>query len=287
MNIDLFHYHQISLDFLGLTGKFWTVNLDTLIYTWIAMGLLVILAIIGKAILKKEPTKASLLYEQFISFFIQLCNDSFGSFHYRYFAFVATLFLFTLMACLVGLIPYVEEATQDLNTTLALGLTSFIYVQYQKIRVRGILSFFKEFAQPFVVLAPINIVGEFAKIASMSFRLFGNILGGSIIFSMLVQFIGSYKEFFLGYAVFIILASLILSKIPAIGERPMVKKVLNAGIVMLFLVTWTQFFFGIFEGLIQSFVLTMLTITYLSMGVAHPEDDEPESPVEITAKEPS
>ena len=104
------------------------------------------------------------------------------------FFFVVTIFLFIVGSGLTGLLPYVGEATQDLNTTFALGISSFCFSQYQGIKAHG-LSHFKEFLQPLFLLLPLNVIGELAKAASMSFRLFGNILGGSIMVDLILHFI--------------------------------------------------------------------------------------------------
>ena len=197
MKIAIFEYTIIKpFRALGLTGSFWNIHIDTLIYSWVAMLIIFSLVILGRAFLKKNPNLVSMGFEKVIGFFMDLCEESFKKFNYYYFAFVSTLFFFTLFCCLVGILPFLDESTKDLNTTLALGLTSFCYVQYQKIKIHGLLGYLKEFTHPFFLLAPVNIVGELAKIASMSFRLFGNILGGGVIFTMLVEFLGEYKMFF-------------------------------------------------------------------------------------------
>ena len=97
MSIALFEYHKIyPFKVLGLTGKFWTVHIDTLMYTWVAMFLLFIFALIGRYALKREISLLSLAFEKIIGFFIDLCNDSFKTFQYHYFAFVTSLFFFAL-----------------------------------------------------------------------------------------------------------------------------------------------------------------------------------------------
>lgn len=280
MKIALFQYHKATfLSKIGLTGAFWTLHADTILYTWAAMLILFIVALIGHRYLKRnEPSKISILYEKLIILFMNLCKESFGIFHYRYFAFIMTIFLFTLFCCLTGLIPFLDESTNDLNTTLALGLTSFIYIQIQKIKCHGFLKYLKEFADPIPLLLPLNIIGELAKIASMSFRLFGNILGGGIIFSMIINFIDSQKT---AQRIFIILGlgSLLIiflsKKLPNLlaFKNRYIRMIFSFSIFAAFLVTQLQLFFGIFEGAIQSFVLTMLTITYLSMGASPSESD--------------
>ncbi|MBY0353136.1 F0F1 ATP synthase subunit A [Candidatus Babeliales bacterium] len=282
MNINLFKYKEIApFKFLGLEGSFWHVHLDTLIYTWIAMGILFTLALVGKNLLKRNPTLVSLAYEKAIGFFIDLTKESFGKFMYHHFAFITSLFLFTLFCSSTSLIPFLDESTNDLNTTLALGLTSFVYVQFYKIKFKGLRHYLKEFIQPIFFLAPINVVGELAKIASMSFRLFGNILGGSIIFSMIMQFVGNKLKFhFIGLTIIIIILAVIAQKLPALGKNDRFVRLSKILYITLFALVGVQMFFGFFEGLIQSFVLTMLTATYLSMGITDPDAQQIQEPEE-------
>lgn len=75
-----------------------------------------------------------------------------------------------------------EEPTQNLNTTLGLGLLVFLVVFFSAWKKHGLLGIFKELMQPFAFLLPLNIIGEIGKVISHSFRIFGNIKGGSIIF---------------------------------------------------------------------------------------------------------
>lgn len=269
MKIAIFDEKAIKLfEFFGLTGDFWGFNIDTLRNTWIAMFILFSLILIARLYLRKDLNPIALVFEKVVSFFDNLCRESFGGqFEYKYFAFTSTIFFFTLFCCLTGLLPYADEATKDLNTAFALGSMSFFYVQYHKIRVHGILAYLKEFTEPFFVLLPLNIIGEFAKIASMSFRLFGNILGGSIIFYIMVNALAAYKVYFMLFSLITLLSYWIVSKIVDLKKHKILSMILKMNLIAVFFVAGTQMFFGIFEGVVQAFVLTMLTITYLAVGI--------------------
>jgi F-type H+-transporting ATPase subunit a len=268
MSAEIFDYKVIyPLKRLGLEGDFWGVNIDILIATWLAMGIMFVLILWGRHYLNRRPNLVSTCFEQVISIFSNLCKESLPSFQYRYFAFVASIFFFTFFSCFVGIFPFIKEATKDLNTTLAIGLTSFLYVQYQKISVHGIWGYLKEFAEPIFLLIPIHIVGELSKIASMSFRLFGNILGGAVILDMVRDdLFGSYKIGFITFMACTLLLSAVTSY-TKIGTRfPFLIKMSSFLIAILFLFSWLQIGLGLGEGMIQSFVVTMLTLTYLAIG---------------------
>jgi F-type H+-transporting ATPase subunit a len=91
------------------------------------------------------------------------------------------LFMFLLFSNWLGIIPHLEEPTKDLNTTLGLGIMGFVIAHYAGIKSKGFKAYIKEYFQPIFFMMPLNLIGELAKIVSISFRLFGNIMGGSII----------------------------------------------------------------------------------------------------------
>jgi len=216
-----------------------------------------------------------LAVEQSVETFVDLCKESFGTFNYDYFAFVTTIFFFVLFCNLVGSLPFIEEPTKDLNTAFACGLAGFFYVQYQEIRIDGFWKYLKGYAKPIFVLLPINIISEFAKAISMSFRLFGNILGGSIVLYILIGAIGVYKEYIIFAAIGIFIMTWLFKKFFN-GKYKHIHLVLNGLQFLLFSVASIQIFFGAFEAVIQAFVITMLVTTYLSMVVKTEEDVAPD-----------
>lgn len=267
MKIPIFKHKAIQpLKSLGLTDSFWDINIDTLIYTWIAMvAIFLVVAATSFYYKRKKINPFSYAIEQMIEFFVNLCRDSFGFFQYDYFSFVMSLFIFVFICNSIGMLPFIKEPTEDVNTALACGISSFIYVQLQKIKVHGLLGYFKEFFEPIKILFPLNVIGEFSKILSMSFRLFGNILGGSIIIMIALQSIEPYKLYFMGYvAVALPLLWLVMKKIN-LENYPLIKLLTTINYLVLFCLAWLLMFVGLFEGIVQAFVITMLTITFLAL----------------------
>lgn len=274
MNITIFDYVTITpLKFFGLTHRFWIINLDTIVYTWAAMIFMLIIALIGRRSTKQEHTLLSVSYRRSIELFIGLCKESLGTEHYPYIVFLGSLFLFTFFTSAIGLIPFLDEATKDPNTTFALAIISFFYITKEKIKTGGLKGYFKEFIEPTPFLMPMHIVGELSKIASMSFRLFGNILGGGVILAIIIDLIASYKTAALIFVGIILCILLILYASGLTKRYQQASQWYNNLTIMLFLLSWVQIFFGIIEGLIQSFVLMMLTTTYLSMGINAEQTD--------------
>lgn len=286
MSMELFQYKTITpLASLGLTGKFWMLHIDTIAATWVAMLMLVVFILVGKIFSKRPKSIVAFGYQKIVVLFMDFYKDTFHSFNYNFFLFIVSLFFFTFFCCLVGILPFLHtEPTGDLNTTIAISLTSFLYIQYQKIAAHGIGGYLHEFIDPIFVLAPIHLVGELSKIASMAFRLFGNILGGSIIFSLIMQLVHTYQVPITTYLIFVFIGTLLFSYTSFYHKIPWLHKLCNGLTLTVFLLSWIQIVLGIGEGLIQSFVVTMLTATYLAIGTQH-EESSSDHAVENKTKE--
>ena len=99
----------------------------------------------------------------------------------KYFPMICIMFIFLVLCNWIGILPYMSEPTKDINTPLGLGIMGFFIAHGTAIKVKGIKQYVKEYFQPIFFMMPLNVVGEIAKVISISFRLFGNIMGGSII----------------------------------------------------------------------------------------------------------
>jgi F-type H+-transporting ATPase subunit a len=107
---------------------------------------------------------------------------------------IGTLFLFIFVANWLGaLVPWkliklpegeLAAPTNDINTTAALSLLTSISYFYGGLKVKG-LGFFARYIAPVPIFLPINILEDFTKPLSLSFRLFGNILADEIVVSVL------------------------------------------------------------------------------------------------------
>lgn len=78
-----------------------------------------------------------------------------------------------------------RSPTPDINTPLALALSVFFSVPYFGIRTCGVWGYLKHYVEPIFIMLPIEIASEIARTFSLTFRLFGNILGEEIIISIL------------------------------------------------------------------------------------------------------
>jgi len=74
--------------------------------------------------------------------------------------------------------------TNDINTTVALSLLVSIFYFYGGLRKKG-LGYFGRYLKPTIILLPINILEDFTKPLSLSFRLFGNVLADELTVTVL------------------------------------------------------------------------------------------------------
>jgi len=224
----------------GLTNPLWNINRSTIIHTWIILGIIITIIIAARLAIKNEKSIFGYLIISFVKAFKSLIVQSLGKFNFNHFAFITSLFSFILLCNIISLVPWFEEPTSDLSTTLGLGITSFFYIQGYSIKTKGILGYLKGFFEPFFFLMPLNIIGLLASVISISFRLFGNIFGGFVISKLYLNAIGGSW----------------------IGEIIGIVTGVNILIIL---------FFVLFAGFIQAFVFSILSLTYLSLAIQKEE----------------
>ncbi len=90
--------------------------------------------------------------------------------------FIATLWLFLVVANLLGLIPGLHSPTRDLSVTSSLALLVFLSVHWFGIRTLGIKNYLRHYLQPTPILLPFHILSELTRTLALAVRLFGNIM---------------------------------------------------------------------------------------------------------------
>jgi F-type H+-transporting ATPase subunit a len=105
---------------------------------------------------------------------------------------LGTLFIFLIAANLSGVLPGVEAPTGKLETPAALALIVFVSVHFFGVRARGLLGYLASFAQPKLIMLPLNIVSEITRTFSLMVRLFGNVMSGEFIIALVVGLAGLF-----------------------------------------------------------------------------------------------
>ncbi|MFC2079367.1 F0F1 ATP synthase subunit A [Candidatus Bipolaricaulota bacterium] len=170
------------------------IKFDTaaVIMSWIVIVLLVVLALFLRRALRQDvedkPNRVQAALDALIGLLQGQLTSSFSSERLgrELFAFISTLFLFVLFSNWLGVVPGLSSPTQDLNVTMGLALMVFGVSQYFAMRAKGMKAYWKGYLEPVPFLLPLNIVGELSRPLSHAFRLFGNILAGSILVSVVM-----------------------------------------------------------------------------------------------------
>ena len=175
------------------------VHAQVLITSWIVIAILLAVAFLGTRKLETIPNGGQNFVEYVLEFIRDLARTQIGEEEYRsWVPFIGTMFLFIFVCNWSGALfpwrvielPHGELAapTNDINTTVALALLTSVAYFYAGLHKRG-LSYFGKYIQPTPVLLPINILEDFTKPLSLSFRLFGNILADELVVAVLVSLV--------------------------------------------------------------------------------------------------
>jgi F-type H+-transporting ATPase subunit a len=105
---------------------------------------------------------------------------------------LGTLFIFLVAANLSGLLPGVEAPTSKLETPAALALIVFFSVHYFGFRAQGPLGYLKSFAEPKLIMLPLNLVSEVTRTFSLMVRLFGNVMSGEFVIALVIGLAGLF-----------------------------------------------------------------------------------------------
>jgi F-type H+-transporting ATPase subunit a len=170
-----------------LFGKEYLPITDTLLVGWLSVVIILILAKYLTLSLSIRPEGKQNVAEMIVELIYKQIEPMLPGEGWRFLPFIATIFIYVGFSNLIGLVPGLTSPTGDLNTTLGLALVVFVVVQYEGMREYGVWGYIKGFAEPVIFLLPINVIGELAKPISHSFRLFGNIVGGGIIITLIYQ----------------------------------------------------------------------------------------------------
>ena len=188
--LELGNQYYWNLGGLSIHGQVFLVS-------WFVAALIIGAAFLATRQVERVPSGLQNFMEYALEFIRDLARDQIGEKEYRpWVPFVGTLFLFIFVSNWSGaLVPWklvhlpdgaeLAAPTNDINTTVALALLTSLAYFYAGFRKRG-LGYFAKYIEPLPFLLPINILEDFTKPLSLSFRLFGNILADELVVAVLV-----------------------------------------------------------------------------------------------------
>ncbi|MDR2597014.1 MAG: F0F1 ATP synthase subunit A [Treponema sp.] len=218
---------------------------ETVIISWVVMLILIIGSLVITRKLNEVPTGPQAVLETGIEFLNNFAENQFGSFAKHLGPYMGSLFLFLLLANIIPvlsplplkafgreLIPLFEirPPTRDINVTAALAVISILLLLVCGFAARGVKGWFKKLFYPVAFMFPFNIMEYGTRLISLALRLFGNMLGGYVLMSMIeglfpvalpIAF-SLYFDFFDGMiqaAIFVFLTSLYIGEAVKLNEE--------------------------------------------------------------------
>ena len=157
-------------------------------FSWVVMAVLIAVAYVAGRQPQLVPTGVQNAMEVALEFILGLIDDVIGPEGRRFLPLIATLGLYIFVSNLFGLLPGFVAPTDNLNTTASCAIVVFFAYHWIGIRKHGPWAYLKHFAGPMPALAPlmvpIELISHFARPLSLTLRLFGNMLGGHILLSI-------------------------------------------------------------------------------------------------------
>lgn len=219
-------------------------SLHQSILVWLVICLIVgiVAWIAGKKIEKADPSKApkGIVYwsEELYNLCLYVIQGNLKETTIHYLPMFGTLMVCMLLSNLTGLIGF-QNPTSNVSFNATLALMFFLMIQFHGITKAGLKARLKELTKPMWLLTPLNIIGELALPVSLTMRLFGNILAGTII-SLLIY--------------------------------TLIKSIAPWGYLGLTITPFLHMYFDVFSGVIQTYIFFTLGTYFLGQQTAEQED---------------
>ncbi len=254
--------------------------------------------------LKKRPDGKQVMVEKGIQALYNMTVETMGEHNACWFPFICTIFLSSILGSLIGMTGFLRSATADVSTTITWAVMVTVIIWYNNIKRSGFVGWLKGFAEPVVVMTPMNVISEFAQPVSMAFRHFGNVAGGGVITMILYNALSVASALVLnlisksGLAVAIVL--LVLGAgIIFWGRKNTKKRLMILGavcallgffgllqasgilsgvpILALGIPAALSLYFDLFSGFVQALVFSLLSMVYIAGSCPAPESAETEA----------
>jgi len=218
---------------------------ETVIVTWIVMGILIAASLILTRRLKEIPKGPQVILESGVEFLYKFSDKHFGSFSNFLAPYIGSIFIFLLIANMIGVISPFEAKlfgrtfippfsmrppTSDINVTAALAVISIVLILVCGFMARGLRGWFKNLFHPVPFMLPFNIMEYGIRLLSLTLRLFGNILAAYVLMHLIEEIFpialpmvfSLYFDFFDGTIqaiIFVFLTSLYISEAVSIHKE--------------------------------------------------------------------
>lgn len=233
---------------LTLFGITFPQSFITMIILFFGLGILFIY--IGYKIKKSNPikieSKTQVIIEAIFEFFNKMVTDIIGK---ENAPIITPIIMLLFLSIFIGnalSMFFIKEVAYNSTFAIVWGVTMFLVWNGYGIYKIGLGKFFKSFAHPNFMFVPLEIVGFFSKLLSITVRLIGNIASGIIMMSLIYQIPEGLEQ---------------ISELLGWGS----------GILLIPLISGLSFYFSIFAPLIQALVFSMLSLGNISLLINEEE----------------
>ena len=170
-----------------------------LVFSLIIMTILsIFFVLVGRKVKVADPTKRPKGVVLVCETGVKMIQDYMetlmpSKFSKNYYPYFAMMFIYIFISNISGLFGF-EAPTSNYSITLAITIITFTLIQYNALKTKGIFTYIKDIIWP-----PTNILGTLAPLISLSMRLFGNIVAGSILLSLIYSFTGYLSQYVINF----------------------------------------------------------------------------------------
>ncbi len=208
---------------------------NTVVTTWIIIGVLWLLSWLLTRRLSIDPSPMQTALEGIVSTIEQAIGAVAPAYARRILPLVGTLWIFLVVANLVGLIPGAHAPTRDLSATAALAIVVFLSTHWYGVRVSGLRSYLRHYLTPSPLLLPFHLISEITRTIALAVRLFGNMMSlemAALLILLVAGFLAPVpilllhvvealvQAYIFGMLALIYIASAILTRQPEAGKAP-------------------------------------------------------------------
>lgn len=216
---------------------------ETVCFGWVISIVILIFAFFATRNMQKIPKGVQNVGELLVGFIYNFVKDVMGDVSEKFAPYIGTLIMFLGLGSMLGILD-LRPITADLNCTVPLALVTFILIHYNAIKAQTFPGYMKEMASPYAFMWPLNLISECMFPVTLACRIFGNILAGVIVMSLIYGALETFSE--------------ALLPIPFLQIA-----------IPLPLNLW----FDIFEPILQAYIFCMLTMVFIDNG-RHPVESE-------------
>ncbi|MBI9075801.1 MAG: F0F1 ATP synthase subunit A [Desulfatibacillum sp.] len=188
-----FEFFPWLFDLVGL-GQFGH-SYHHVVFSWVAMAILILLGLLAAKTINMIPGKAQNVLEVIVGGLEDFMVGVVGEEGRWFLPLAATLFLYILVCNLMGLLPGFFPPTANVNTPLSCAIVVFCFTHFLGIKHHGV-KYVKHFMGPILALTPLflilEIISHFARVLSLTFRLFGNMMGHELVLMILFMLAGAF-----------------------------------------------------------------------------------------------